>query len=142
MNELEPLLRNSPGHISRLTADKAYDSGPLRDDLTARGIEPVIPARSNWVNPPPHDAQVYKARHIVENSFADIKQYRGIATRYHKLKVTFTAMVQLCWWHLATKPKRRKRSPHLTDSLDSSGTSPDPKPPKVRPRQGRLPMRT
>jgi IS5 family transposase len=31
----------------RLLGDKGYDSDAIRDDLTKRGIEPVIPPRSN-----------------------------------------------------------------------------------------------
>lgn len=133
-NELEALLQDSPGHISRLLADKAYDSGPLREGLTERGIEPVIPARSNWIDPPPHDAEVYKARHLVENVFADLKQFRGIATRYHKLAATFIALVQLHTWQLNTKRKRRPASPYLKKAK----SKPEAKPPNVRPRQGRF----
>ncbi len=133
-NELEALLQDSPGHISRLLADKAYDSGPLRETLTERGIEPVIPARSNWINPPPHDAEAYKARHLVENAFADLKQFRGIANRYHKLAATFIALVQIRCWCLNTKRKQRPPSPYL----DNTGSEPEAKPLNVRPRQGRL----
>jgi hypothetical protein len=31
----------------RLVADRAYDSNKLRTQLVRRGIEPIIPARSN-----------------------------------------------------------------------------------------------
>lgn len=133
-NELEPLLQDSPGHISRLLADKAYDSGPLRDDLTERGIEPVIPARSNWIDPPPHDAETYKARHLVENAFADLKQYRGIANRYCKLAVMYVALAQLRCWQINTKRKQRPASPYLKKAK----SKPEAKPPNVRPRQCRL----
>lgn len=138
MNELDPLLQGCPGDIGRLIADKAYDSGPLRDGLAERGTEAVIPARSNWINPPPHDKQAYKARHVVENSFADLKHFRGIATRYCKLKATFVALLQLCLWHLATKPRQRPRSPYLDTESDSEGTLPEPTPAKAKHRQGRL----
>jgi IS5 family transposase len=34
----------------RLLGDKGYDSDEIRDDLVERGIEPVIPPRSNRKN--------------------------------------------------------------------------------------------
>jgi len=136
VNELDPLLQGCPGDIGRLIADKAYDRGPLRDDLAEQGIDVVIPARSNWINPPPHDERAYKARHVVENSFADLKHFRGIATRYCKLKATFVALLQRCLWHLATKPRQRPRSPWL--DTDSEAAPSEPKPPETTPQQGRL----
>ena len=42
--------------------------------------------------------EAYKARHLVENAFADLKQFRGIATRYCKLALTFGEMFALCYW--------------------------------------------
>ncbi|NET42280.1 MAG: transposase [Okeania sp. SIO2B3] len=32
---------------------------------------------------------MYKARHLIENFFAKLKQYRAIATRYDKDRVNF-----------------------------------------------------
>ncbi len=40
--------------------DKAYDADWLRDLLTQRGIEAVIPAKANRITPIPHDAEKYK----------------------------------------------------------------------------------
>ncbi|MBE7731430.1 transposase [Komagataeibacter sp. FXV3] len=39
--------------------------------------------------------QLYKNRNIIERFCARLKQFRGIATRYDKLKSTFLAAVQL-----------------------------------------------
>ncbi|QHC37195.1 transposase [Komagataeibacter xylinus] len=38
---------------------------------------------------------IYKKRNIIERLVARLKQFRGIATRYDKLKSTFLAAVQL-----------------------------------------------
>lgn len=54
----------------------------------------------------------YKARYLVENAFADLKQFRGIATRYCKLAETFSEPLSLVFWHLNTKEGRRRASPH------------------------------
>ena len=68
-------------------ADKAYASGVNRRMLRARKIRAVIPEKS----PPAFDADAYKDRNVVERSFALIKQWRGIATRYDKLAITYRA---------------------------------------------------
>ena len=65
--------------------DKAYDAqerviGPL----TERGIEVVIPPKKNRKELRNYDEILYKARHLIENFFAKLKQYRAIATRYDK----------------------------------------------------------
>ncbi len=43
----------------------------------------------------------YKARHLIENFFCRLKQYRAIATRYDKTARNFLAAVYLaatvCW---------------------------------------------
>jgi transposase len=38
---------------------------------------------------------LYKARHLIENFFAKLKQYRAIATRYDKLKVNFLGAIYI-----------------------------------------------
>ncbi|WP_407648558.1 IS5 family transposase [Gulosibacter molinativorax] len=83
-------------------ADKAYGSGVNRRMLRARGIPAVIPEKSNEIaarkckghkggRPPSFDAGAYKDRNVVERSFALVKQWRGIATRYDKLAITYRA---------------------------------------------------
>ncbi len=85
-----------------VAADKAYASGVNRRMLRSRGITAVIPEKSDQVaarkrkgsaggRPPAFDAEAYKDRNVVERSFALIKQWRGIATRYDKLAITYRA---------------------------------------------------
>ena len=38
---------------------------------------------------------MYKWRHLVENFFARIKEFRRIATRYDKTDTSFSAMIYL-----------------------------------------------
>lgn len=110
--ELVPLIDAAPQGIGSLLADKAYDSRAIRSRLEAGGSTPVIPPKSNAVNPPPCDMDAYKARHLVENMFADLKQFRGIATRYCKLASTFEEILSLVFWYLNTKKGHRRPSPH------------------------------
>jgi len=41
------------------------------------------------------DKDLYKERHLIENFFAKLKQFRAIATRYDKLARNFLAGVHL-----------------------------------------------
>ncbi|MFC7455263.1 IS5/IS1182 family transposase, partial [Insolitispirillum peregrinum] len=43
----------------------------------------------------PHDADKYKLRHLVENFFQKLKEFKRIATRSCKTDQSFTAMIQL-----------------------------------------------
>ena len=96
-----------------LIADRAYDSNVLREQLADDGIQPVIPPRRHVTPRVPPDMQIYKARHLVENAIADLKQFRAIATRYQKRLDTWTALVSLCAVVVNTRPTRRTGSPHL-----------------------------
>ena len=77
-------------------ADKGYDSEEIRQEVRARGMNPVIPRKSNSKKPNPEfDRELYKLRHLVENLFARLKHYRSIATRFEKLARNFRSMLYL-----------------------------------------------
>jgi transposase len=89
-----------------LLGDKAYSSRANRELLRARRIKTVIPQPSDQVanrarrgsaggRPPDFDAEAYKDRNVVERSFNDYKQWRGLATRYDKLALTYRGGVVL-----------------------------------------------
>lgn len=101
VREVEPLINGVPA--AELVADKAYDSDALRHALAEHGITATIPPRVNRVLPRPFDAESYRRRHLVENYFADLKQFRGVATRYCKLAERFSSMVTLAAWFIATR---------------------------------------
>ncbi len=88
---------------TELIADKAYDVKALRFELASRGIVSQIPSTRSRKLPFRYDAERYKLRHVVENWFADLKQFRGLATRYCKLVERFRAFVCLAAWVLATR---------------------------------------
>lgn len=110
---LVPLAEAAELSDGRLIADRACDSRPDRDALAAMGVDVVIPSRRKRKIPISHDEQAYKARHLVENAFADLKQFRGIATRYCELAATFSALLSLCCFVVNTRSTRRGPSPHL-----------------------------
>ena len=55
----------------------------------------MIPPRTNRSSPRHYDRELYAARHLIENFFAKIKQFRAIATRYEKTARNFLAAVHL-----------------------------------------------
>jgi transposase len=71
-------------------ADKAYDADErVRDKLKENEVLAVIPPKQNRIEPASYDKELYKARHLIENFFAKLKQYRAIATRYDKTARNF-----------------------------------------------------
>ena len=79
-----------------LLADKAYDADErVRQKLEEKGCMAVIPPKSNRKTPPDYDKDIYKERHLIENFFARLKQYRAIATRYDKTALNFLGAIYL-----------------------------------------------
>jgi transposase len=78
-----------------LLADKAYDSDSIIEKSILQGINPVIPPKRNRKIQRDYDKDLYKIRHLVENAFLYLKQWRGIATRYLKNTKSFLAAVHI-----------------------------------------------
>ena len=80
----------------QLIADKAFDADArVREPLARAGKSAVIPPRPNRLAPPDFDRHLYKERHLVENFFCKLKQFRAIATRYDKTARNFLAAIHL-----------------------------------------------
>ncbi|WP_246783163.1 transposase, partial [Wohlfahrtiimonas chitiniclastica] len=79
-----------------VSADKGYDSDSLREIIAEQSVKAVIPKKRNIKANNDHmDWYIYKIRHLVENAFARLKHFRGIATRYDKLKRHYENTVAL-----------------------------------------------
>jgi transposase len=79
-----------------LIADKAFDAEErVLAPLARAGKTAVIPPKANRRDPRPYDKDLYKARHLIENFFAKLKQYRAIATRYDKRALHFLGAIYL-----------------------------------------------
>jgi transposase len=78
-----------------LLADRGYDTDEILKQVTLRKMEPVSPPKRNRKCPHSYDKYLYKIRHLVENTFLKLKQWRGIATRYAKNTASFLAAVQI-----------------------------------------------
>ena len=61
-----------------LMGDKAFDADHLRQALHERSAMVVIPSKRNRKVHIPHDEEAYKWRHLVENYFSKIKEFREI----------------------------------------------------------------
>lgn len=97
----EPLLRGIA--IGALIADKGFDNDWMRHELDARGASAVIPPKADRARPIDCDFATYRWRHLVENFFCNLKQFRRIATRYDKTDQSFAAMIHLAAIVMALK---------------------------------------
>jgi putative transposase len=104
------VARSGPGRPrtrpAALLGDKAYSSRANRELLRSKRVKTVIPQPSDQIGhrqrrgsaggrPPAFDTDLYKGRNVVERSFNDHKQWRGLATRYDKLATTYRGGVVL-----------------------------------------------
>ncbi len=101
MKGVAPLIKGAS--FGALPADKAFDADWLLQDLDERGATAVIPPKSNRKVQRDYDTHMYKWRHPVENHFAKIKEFRGIATRYDKTDTSYAANWHLCAMLIATR---------------------------------------
>ncbi len=77
-------------------ADRAYDAGKrVTEPLQQAGKQVVIPSNPTRKVQRIYDRDLYKARHLIENFFARLKQYRAIATRYDKTACNFLGAIHL-----------------------------------------------
>jgi len=78
-----------------VNADRGYDSQNFVDWLISMGAVPNIPSRQSNKIQRECDWWQYKERHLIENFWQKIKQFRRVPTRYDKLAKTFLGFVYL-----------------------------------------------
>ncbi len=77
-------------------ADKGYDAeARVLAPLQEAGKAAVIPPKRNRKVQREYDRHLYQARHLIENFFCKLKQFRAIATRYDKTQRNFLAAIYL-----------------------------------------------
>ncbi|KKA06875.1 transposase [Sinorhizobium meliloti] len=79
--------------FSALIADKAFDSNTIIADLDERGAKVVISQHPRRAKPLPFDAEMYKRRHLIENFFCKLKEFKRIAMRADKTDQSFNAII-------------------------------------------------
>lgn len=86
-----PLIEGT--EFGGLIADKAFDVNWIVEALDRRGVEIVISQHPNRVAPRPIDTEAYKWRHLIENFFCKLKDFKRIAMRACKTDTSFAAMI-------------------------------------------------
>jgi transposase len=80
---------------TRVSGDKAYSSGRIRQWLRRHGIRVTIPRKANERRRGPFNKQLYRLRARVEHLINRLKQFRRIATRYDKRGDNYLGMVTI-----------------------------------------------
>jgi len=78
-----------------LLGDKAFDSNEIIAELTERGAKNVISQHPRRAQPIEIDAEIYKWRHLIENFFCKLKEFKRIAMRSDKTDQSFAAMIYI-----------------------------------------------
>ncbi|HXR53248.1 MAG TPA: IS5 family transposase [Steroidobacteraceae bacterium] len=76
-------------------ADKAFDSNDIIANLNERGAKVVISQHPRRAIPLQIDTEMYKWRHLIENFFCKLKEFKRIALRADKTDQSFEAMIYL-----------------------------------------------
>lgn len=73
--------------------DRAYEGNETRDKAFEYNFNPVVPPKSNRLEPWQYDEEVYKQRNQVERLFRRIKRFRRVFTRYDKTDIMYAAFI-------------------------------------------------
>ena len=79
-------------HVT-VVGDKGYDSDKLRDHWRARQVGVCVPPKRNRLVQHAYDTALYHTRHMGENSFNRLKDYRRLSLRLHKTDTSYRAFV-------------------------------------------------
>ncbi|MFT8417297.1 MAG: IS5 family transposase [Acetobacter sp.] len=89
------LLANLQEETEEALGDRGYDSNKIRQSLADRNITACILSKKNRKSKPPYDWHLYKKRHLIENMFAKLKDWRRVATRYDRCAYTFMSAIHI-----------------------------------------------
>ena len=88
-----PLIEDQD--FGALIADKAFDSNSILAELNERGAKIVVSQHPRRSNPLKIDLEIYKWRHLIENFFCRLKEFKRIAMRAEKTDQNFSAMIYI-----------------------------------------------
>ena len=86
-----------------LLADRGYDTNGVLAAARAGGMTPVIPPKGSRKSPQEYDGVLYQARHLAENGFCQLKEWRSVATGYAKKVASYLAIYQIATWRCGPK---------------------------------------
>ena len=76
-----------------LIADKAFDANWIIEEMNERGAKICISQRPQRTPPLDIDLDIYQWRHLIENFFCKLKEFKRIALRADKTDQSFEAMI-------------------------------------------------
>ena len=82
-----------PNWPMRLLMDRAYEGEETRQLALDLGFIPVVPPKSNRVEPWEYDRVMYRRRNEIERLFRRLKGFRRIFSRFEKLDVMFMGFI-------------------------------------------------
>jgi len=88
LEDLGPMPEGLP-----LLMDKAYEGDETRQLVLDLGMVPVVPPKSNRLNPWSYNEELYKKRNEIERLFRRLKGFRRIFSRFEKLDLVFLAFI-------------------------------------------------
>jgi transposase len=103
-----PRRAGRPRWPRRVAGDKGYSYKSVRGWLRRHHIQPVIPTRKDQRRDEGFDKATYRRRNIIERIVGWFKWCRGLATRYDKLAVNYTAL-----WIIADIQYLLRRYPEM-----------------------------
>ncbi len=83
--------------IEHVIMDKAYEGDETRQLVLDLGFEPVVPPKSNRLEPWEYDRELYKKRNEVERLIRRVKGFRRVFSRFDKLDCMFLAFIHFAF---------------------------------------------
>ena len=87
------LLKATTLSAKYMIMDRAYEGDETRQLVLDLGLTPVVPPKSNRIEPWQYDREMYKKRSEIERLFRRLKGFRRIFSRFDKLDVVFTFFI-------------------------------------------------
>ena len=88
---VEPLIEDID--FDAILADKAFDANWIIEVMNERGAQIVISQRPQRKEPLEIDEEMYKWRHLIENFFAKLKEFKDVAMRSAKTDRNFSSLI-------------------------------------------------
>ena len=76
-----------------LLMDRAYEGNETRQLAFDLGFVPVVPPKSNRLDPWKYKKALYRRRNEIERLFRRLKSFRRIFSRFDKLDLVFIAFI-------------------------------------------------
>jgi len=88
LEDLGPMPEGLP-----MLMDKAYEGNETRQLVLDLCMVPVVPPKSNRLDPWQYDRELYKKRNEIERLFRRLKGFRRIFSRFEKLDIIFLGFI-------------------------------------------------